>query len=164
MRRSVVPPLLAGAALIGFAVGFGCGVLESSDNEPLTGEQVAELQACHLPVSGTFTSRQDHVRACRPNEVKKTTICHIPPGNPANAHTICVGNAAVPAHVANHGDPVGAPCPNETPCQPPPPTTGSGGSGGGDQPPPPPTGGTRGGDQPPPPPATGGGGAGGVVG
>lgn len=38
---------------------------------------------------------------------KKTTICHIPPGNPANMHTISVGNPAVPAHLA-HGDKLGA--------------------------------------------------------
>jgi hypothetical protein len=42
-------------------------------------------------------------RACDPADTRKTTICHIPPGNPANAHTICVGNAAVPAHL-DHGD------------------------------------------------------------
>jgi sRNA-binding protein len=29
---------------------------------------------------------------------EKVTICHIPPGNPANAHTITVGSPAVPAH------------------------------------------------------------------
>jgi hypothetical protein len=46
-------------------------------------------------------------RACDPADTQKTTICHIPPGNPANAHTICVGNAAVPAHLDNHGDFVG---------------------------------------------------------
>jgi len=38
----------------------------------------------------------------------KVTICHIPPGNPANAHTITVGAPAVPAHLA-HGDTLG-PC------------------------------------------------------
>jgi len=31
------------------------------------------------------------------------TICHIPPGNPANAHTITVSINALPAHLA-HGD------------------------------------------------------------
>ena len=41
---------------------------------------------------------------------KKVLICHIPPGNPANAHTICVGKPAEAAHVANHGDNLGA-CP-----------------------------------------------------
>ena len=37
----------------------------------------------------------------------KVTICHIPPGNPENAHVITVGASAVPAHIANHGDNVG---------------------------------------------------------
>jgi hypothetical protein len=45
----------------------------------------------------------------------KITICHIPPGNPANAHTITVGEPAVRAHVENHGDTLGA-------CQPEPPS------------------------------------------
>jgi hypothetical protein len=35
-------------------------------------------------------------------------LCHIPPGNPDNAHTIRVGRAAVDAHLA-HGDTLG-PC------------------------------------------------------
>lgn len=38
----------------------------------------------------------------------KVTICHIPPGNPANAHTIRVDESALPAHLA-HGDYLG-PC------------------------------------------------------
>jgi hypothetical protein len=42
----------------------------------------------------------------------KVTICHIPPGDPANRHTITVGAQAVPAHIRNHGDYIG-------PCQPP---------------------------------------------
>jgi hypothetical protein len=36
----------------------------------------------------------------------KVTICHIPPGNPDNAHTISVDDNAVPAHLA-HGDTLG---------------------------------------------------------
>ena len=39
---------------------------------------------------------------------RKVLICHIPPGNPANAHTICVGQPAVKAHVARHSDLLGA--------------------------------------------------------
>jgi hypothetical protein len=39
----------------------------------------------------------------------KVTICHIPPGNPANAHTITVGGSAVRAHAA-HGDFVEGSC------------------------------------------------------
>ena len=38
----------------------------------------------------------------------KQSICHIPPGNPENFHTITVNDKAVAAHVANHGDFVGS--------------------------------------------------------
>jgi hypothetical protein len=41
----------------------------------------------------------------------RVTLCHFPPGNPDNAHTITVGLPALPAHLA-HGDTVG-PCPDE---------------------------------------------------
>jgi hypothetical protein len=34
------------------------------------------------------------------------TICHIPPGNPGNAHSITVSVSALPAHLA-HGDAMG---------------------------------------------------------
>jgi len=39
----------------------------------------------------------------------KVTICHRPPGNPDNVHTLSVGEAAVGAHL-RHGDGLGA-CP-----------------------------------------------------
>jgi hypothetical protein len=45
---------------------------------------------------------------------QKVTICHIPNGNPDNAHEITVGESAVAGHVQEHGDGVG-------PCQPTPP-------------------------------------------
>jgi hypothetical protein len=38
------------------------------------------------------------------------TLCHIPPGNPENAHTIRVSPNALPAHLRLHGDTIG-PCP-----------------------------------------------------
>ncbi len=37
-------------------------------------------------------------------------LCHVPPGNPENAHTIYVGLKAVSAHMRNHGDTEGL-CP-----------------------------------------------------
>jgi hypothetical protein len=60
----------------------------------LTGTEEFAIQA----EDGTYTCESP----------KKVLICHIPPGNPDNAHTICVGAAAVKAHERNHGDPVGA--------------------------------------------------------
>ncbi len=40
------------------------------------------------------------VRCGKDND--KVYICHVPPGNPANAHAICVGQSAVAAHL-EHG-------------------------------------------------------------
>ena len=37
------------------------------------------------------------------NKNQKVIICHIPPGNPANAHDIEISINALPAHLA-HGD------------------------------------------------------------
>ena len=53
--------------------------------------------------SGVVDQRAGHAVATN----GKVTICHIPPGNPANRHTIVVGEAAVSAHLA-HGDHLGA--------------------------------------------------------
>jgi hypothetical protein len=41
-----------------------------------------------------------------PGNEKQVTICHRPPGNPENAHTIIVGSRSVRAHMA-HGDTLG---------------------------------------------------------
>lgn len=38
---------------------------------------------------------------------QKVTICHVPPGNPDNAHSISVSASAIPAHMG-HGDTLGA--------------------------------------------------------
>jgi hypothetical protein len=38
----------------------------------------------------------------------KVLICHRPPGNPANEHTLCVGAPAVNAHMTHHPDSLGA--------------------------------------------------------
>jgi hypothetical protein len=35
-------------------------------------------------------------------------ICHVPPGDPSNKHTIVIGKAAVAAHLSHHDDFVGA--------------------------------------------------------
>lgn len=32
---------------------------------------------------------------------KKILICHVPPGNPENAHTLCISENAVAAHIAH---------------------------------------------------------------
>lgn len=59
---------------------------------------------------------------------EKITICHAPPGNPDNAHTLTISENAWPAH-RSHGDSQGS-------CPEPPPGNGGGGgnSGGGTSP------------------------------
>ncbi|GAV19460.1 hypothetical protein MMIC_P0394 [Mariprofundus micogutta] len=44
-------------------------------------------------------------------EASNNVICHIPPGNHQNMHTIRVGDPAIHAHL-NHGDMLG-PCPGD---------------------------------------------------
>jgi hypothetical protein len=50
----------------------------------------------------------DPTLSCRAGGEEKVTLCHHPPGNPENAHTIEVGVSAVPHHLG-HGDTPG-PC------------------------------------------------------
>src|SRR4051812_5094216 len=95
-------------ALVVLFIAAGCG----SDDPNTVNQGVGSDSAC---MAG---SPDGHV--CDPGNSKKTTICHIPPGNPANQHTLCVGNSAVKAHLA-HGDHTGA-CDSE--CTPPVDTTG----------------------------------------
>src|SRR5262249_6796046 len=132
-RRQYLGSPLALVATLGLAHALGCGGANDTSSNLSSMSQATQLMACHL-TPGTL-GPGDHMHACNPQDTKKTTICHIPPGNPANAHTICVGNAAVPAHIQNHGDYLGA-CINEKPCPPPtgaggaPGTGGAGGDGG----------------------------------
>ncbi|HEY5948950.1 MAG TPA: hypothetical protein VIV40_25840 [Kofleriaceae bacterium] len=61
--------------------------------------------ACSLPIILVAAL----VAADAPGATKRVTICHVPPGAPANVQTISIGEAALGAHLA-HGDGVGA-CP-----------------------------------------------------
>jgi hypothetical protein len=75
-----------------FALG-GCAGVEDDPSLHLTGTEEAAI----LLDDGTL--------AC---DAPKVLVCHIPPGNPGNAHEICVAAAAVRAHQRLHDDPVGA--------------------------------------------------------
>jgi hypothetical protein len=135
------------AALLGLGQMVGCS--EEPTDSSSSGQHLSQaekdamkadknkkdISACHLD-DGTVDPKDTDLRACAPGDTKKTTICHVPPGNPANAHTLCIGNAAVPHHLANHPDYLGPckpdiPCPPTTPPPGPPPGGGGGGAGGG---------------------------------
>ena len=126
-KKTLLIPCTSALLAAGVVYLVGCGGPAEPDPSAATSQgALAALAACGLD-DGSIDA-DAHLRACDPQDVKKTTICHIPPGNPANAHTICVGNAAVSHHIKNHGDYVGA-CQTETPC--PPPSSSGGASGGG---------------------------------
>jgi len=122
MSRNFWLSSLSALALLGLSEVMGCA---TDPDDSATADRLAALAACGLN-DGTVDVKDD-LRACDPQNTKKTTICHIPPGNPANAHTLCVGNPAVAAHLRNHGDYLGA-CVVETECPPPP--SGTGGAPG----------------------------------
>lgn len=48
---------------------------------------------------------------------EKVTLCHVPPGNPANPQTLVIAPSAVPAHLKNHaGDHLGQCCQTDSQC------------------------------------------------
>lgn len=68
------------------------------------------LGACPIGDDDDDDDDNGCVGPCCPNPQGKVTICHFPPGNPENAHTLVIGASAVPAHLNNHpGDHCG-PC------------------------------------------------------
>jgi len=57
------------------------------------------------------------VQSAQAKQEAKVTICHYPPGNPSNYHTMEVAQPAVSAHLA-HGDTLGACAPPACVCPP----------------------------------------------
>lgn len=64
------------------------------------------LAGCAEAPSPTGATSDEASAVLRKGGVEKVVVCHVPPGNPDNAHEITVGAPAVPAHLA-HGDEVG---------------------------------------------------------
>jgi hypothetical protein len=122
------------AAVLGLGLGVGCSTSEDEIEAQELAARHERLKACGIH---DLDPKDHDTRACEPGNTKKTTICHVPPGNPANAHTLCIGNAAVKHHLKNHPDYLG-PCKVETTCPPPAdagapaptPDSGAGGTGG----------------------------------
>jgi hypothetical protein len=97
--RSLVFSLLLGLSACGLSA---CG---TDSNE--TDKHPSALTASGLD-DGTVEADAE-LGACAPDDPKRTTICHVSPGNPADAHTLCIDNAAVEGHLKNHSDSLG-PC------------------------------------------------------
>ncbi len=72
---------------------------------------VTDANGC-LQVSGRVDVNVTDVRCGNNND--KVLVCHIPPDNPGNSHTICISASAVAAHLA-HGCQLGN-CSDTDPC------------------------------------------------
>ena len=114
IRRSAL--VLAVALIPGCGAGgdsMAPGEVSASNPDSLKGSA-----ASVSPAQGTVA-----VINTRPGfvcDAPKVAVCHIPPGNPANEHSICVGAPAVEPHRHHHGDTIGAPCLSDLPPPPPP--------------------------------------------
>lgn len=97
--RSRAPRPKFGLALA-VAAGFVATVIALGGvNAPLNGAKSifgAETAKSNAPAANQYS--------------QQVTLCHRPPGNPANAKTLRVGQPAVTAHLRNHPDNLG-PCP-----------------------------------------------------
>jgi hypothetical protein len=63
---------------------------------------------CVVPVVVPGDDLSDYDCSPNPNN-QKVIICHLPPGNPQNAQTICIDPSALPAHVIEY-KPTSNPC------------------------------------------------------
>jgi len=94
---------LAILPIIGSFLMVGCMV----DPEEAASEETLSEESQGLDTTGlgySYDEYDDPKYACGPYSagVGKVPICHVPPGNPGNAHTICIGKPAVYAHLKNH--------------------------------------------------------------
>ena len=85
--------------LLYFSLGDGGGAHDGLADDPPSHGPIGNGQNIDTPLGAILRIDVD----------SPITICHRPPGNPANGHTITIGRAALPAHLA-HGDTIGC-CP-----------------------------------------------------
>lgn len=108
MRRpnSILGIILSVVVTSSLMLLTACGD-DGNDSDTLSRDGSAlEEQAADAVDSDGYCDRAQKAQKA-PKNNKKVMICHIPPGNPANAHTIVVSKNAVRAHLA-HGDVLGA--------------------------------------------------------
>ena len=78
----------------------GAGSSSSGTTNSISSSSSSSSTSSSTTVAGTYPD---------PSNSKKVLICHYPPGNPGNAHTISISKNAVSTHKTHHGDTDG-PC------------------------------------------------------
>jgi len=114
----------AGDVISVIVTGVGDTFALLDGGEVIKEVEVGSLLLYAIPTSGTYdfsvtiygdtADDTTALTSCMPvsETDSKVEICHIPPGNPENAHTIRVGVPAMVAHLA-HGDSIGACAPQD---------------------------------------------------
>lgn len=92
--------ILVATLWMGLVGGCGGSGLPEDGGDPT-------LQGDNLSAGGGGSTTASEGDTTAGDDTDRVTLCHIPPGNPANAHTITVGQPAVKAHL-KHGDTLGA--------------------------------------------------------
>ncbi|QSQ20588.1 hypothetical protein JY651_35925 [Pyxidicoccus parkwayensis] len=99
------------ALMVALCTLLACGGSPQQSGEPTPNDpQSGQLEGAPAPSPSddpAAPAGNGDASQGNPGGIGKITICHIPPGNPANAHTITVGMPALNAHL-KHGDTVGA--------------------------------------------------------
>ncbi|RKH73243.1 hypothetical protein [Corallococcus aberystwythensis] len=100
MRNPTAPSSAAWMVLCAALLSLGCGGGPTPSEDPSLGTGDDNL-------GGAPTEAPATDGGTAPGGDGRVTLCHIPPGNHANAHTITVGAPAMAAHL-HHGDTLGA--------------------------------------------------------
>ncbi len=93
-----------GTFTLGEATDAATRVLAANADDEVTGTYDDGLDGegnDPAPVNDSLTVRDEEED--EDGDREKVTVCHMPPGNPGNAHTITIGAPAVEAHLS-HGD------------------------------------------------------------
>ena len=97
--------------IFAFALTGGIGYAASAVSSGTSAVKKLLVTRTHVAAAQNAKNAAPRDRSAKPADDQygeKVVICHIPPGNPGNLHTIIVSASAVPAHLA-HGDYLG-PC------------------------------------------------------
>ncbi|GAV21256.1 hypothetical protein MMIC_P2238 [Mariprofundus micogutta] len=122
MKNSIWVVLLAALITLSFSVGQGLLMLDvttayaGSDRSKDDNSKAkkSEDSKSKEKKSEDSKSKEKKSEDSKSSDDEKVTVCHVPPGNPDNAHNISVAESAVSAHLA-HGDVVGE-CPVAASC------------------------------------------------
>jgi len=98
--------VFAGTIVLGAASDDATDVLEAAIGDDVTGVYDDALDATGAnpaAVSDTLTVFDPDAEEEDEQAEAKVTVCHRPPGNPGNQHTLEIGASALDAHLA-HGD------------------------------------------------------------